>query len=943
MKKITNKQFTFRISLAIFGFLAIGLAIGLAASGGTGFQLSNLFGGNQDVAVSKLYEHKKELMEYQYNMLKNPLTGKIPEGSFDGERAQAREILEFQRQMKTPDFASYSFVGPDNLGGRTRTVVYDVRYNGTTNRTMLAGAVSGGVYKSVDDGATWNRKSSTGDYFSCTSIAQDPRLGFQDTWYYAVGEPTGNSASAEGAEYLGNGVYKSTDSGETWARLPNSNTGALETLDNRADYIIKIVVNPIDGSIYIAALGAIIRSIDNGSTWTSVLSAGNNFGGARTTDIVVTSGGVFYAAFSGANDPAIDGVHKSTDGTTWTRIAGAGSATNPAGWNARGAYGRVVLAIAPNLESRVYALYHDNTSIDCDRTPKPEAELFYWNDSNASWTDISATLPDEPGCDSGVDPFAVQGGYDLVIAVKPNNADTIFIGGTSAYRSTNAGLNWTRVGGYANPVGADQYVNSHADIHSFVFQPGSPETMICGNDGGMQRTTNNLAATVAWTPINNGFRTYQYVHVVNDPRNGNNKVMGGAQDNGTTRNIGGTGSAFEPIYSGDGVSVGLSDPAVTGGVQYEYVGFQNSGIARRTADQSDGAGTRIIPTGVSGGLFVTLFKLDPDNTERLYYVNKNKLYRTTSASTVTSSTWTEMTGIETAVGTRTTMEGEPPVPVVTPIKITAIGLSRGAYNAATSSLFFGTEDGRLFRLDDPTGVAANTAPVNITGANFPAGAYVSSISTSPVNDDTALVTFSNYGVNSVFYTDNANAAAFNRNAPPPIWTNVENNLTLPSYRSSAILNIGGTLEYFVGTSAGLFRITGLPAAGNWVQEGSTTIGNAVVSSLDLRVSDNKLLVGTHGIGMLASSTSTSANASISGKVGTASGLGIKNARVVITLPNGEKRMASTNSFGYYRVSDLAAGETYVVQVNSKRFSFANPTRVVSLNGNLDNYDFIAEQ
>ncbi len=383
--------------------------------------------------------------------------------------------------------------------------------------------------------------------------------------------------------YLGNGVYKSTDNGETWARLPNSNTSPLEEFNISADLIFKVVVDPTNGNVYIAAAAAILRSTDGGNTWNNVLND-TLVSSGRATDIIVTSTGVFYAAFAGSNSPGTDGVWRSPTGASgsWTRIAGSGSGTNPPGWNAQAGYGRVVLALAPSLESRVYALYFNNTASDCIGTAAPEAEFFYWTDgAPGTWTDISATLPNEVGCSDGNDPFAVQGGYDLVIGVKPDDPTTVFIGGTNAYRSTNTGATWTRVGGYAGPTGYAQYANSHPDIHSFVFQPGSPATMISGNDGGIQRTTDIMAGTVAWTQINNGYRTYQYYYVVNDPRNANNKVMGGAQDNGTTRNVGGTGSTFEPILSGDGVSVGLSDPAATGGFQYEYAGFQNGSIIQK--------------------------------------------------------------------------------------------------------------------------------------------------------------------------------------------------------------------------------------------------------------------------------------------------------------------------------------------------------------------------
>jgi|CXWL01.1.fsa_nt_gi hypothetical protein len=806
--------------------------------------------------IDNLSERKKDpnarmtdflgAMEYEFNMLKNPTTGKIPEGVYEAELAQAKEILSRQQLIeRVTSTNAYTFQGPNNLGGRTRTIAYDVRFDGVTNSVILAGGVSGGVYKSTDNGATWVRKSPTGAHFSCTSIAQDTRVGFQDTWYYGVGEAISNSASATGAYYSGNGVYKSTDNGETWA-ITSLNATALETFSTAADFVNKVIVDPTDGNVYVACPATIIRSTDAGTTWATVLSGTLSFS-SQYTDIVVSSTGRLYAAFGGTNSSTVDGVWASAPGATsgdpasWVQIAGAGAGGSPAGWNAEGAYGRVVLAIAPSLESRLYALYYNGTTSTC--TPGlVEAEMFYWDDVGGTWTDISATLPNESGCLAGNDPFAVQGGYDLVVAVKPDAASTVFIGGTNSYRSTDAGLTWTRIGGYASSATYALYASSHPDVHSFVFQPGSPLIMLCGNDGGIQRTTDCTAGTVAWTQINTGYRTYQYYYVTLDPRAANDKVIGGAQDNGSTRNgeIGETGTSFEMVYGGDGISVGLNDPAATGGTQYEYVGSQSGYINRRPSTDALGFTTNITPSGEGGtGLFVTYYKLDADNSQTLYYANDNALYRTTSASTVTSGAgWTSMTGVATAVGASN--------------DITAMATTRGTYSGSTASLFIGASNGKVYRLDDPAAAAAGTGPVDITGASFPAGAYVSSIAVNPRNDDTVLVTFANYGVaGNVWWTGTANSAV-------PTWTDVEGTLTLPSYRSCAIHAVPGSpeVQYYVGTSVGLYRSgTSFPGTPGWAQEAASDIGNAVVSSLAFRPVDGKLLVGTHGYGMWSTNLS----------------------------------------------------------------------------------------
>ena len=183
-------------------------------------------------------------------------------------------------------------------------------------------------------------------------------------------------------------------------------------------------------------------------------------------------------------------------------------------------------------------------------------------------------------------------------------------------------------------------------------------------------------------------------------------------------------------------------------------------------------------------------------------------------------------------------------------QITALA-TKGTYNALTASLFIGTNEGRLYRLDDPANAAAATAS-EYCGA-LPAGAYISSIAVNPRNDDTVVVTLSNYTIanvpiNNIWWTGNANAAS-------PTWVGVEGGLSAPSFRSSSIAITNTGVEYFAGTSVGLYRAATIdgssPGTTAWTQEGPPDVGNALVTSLALRPVDNRLLVGTHGYGMWA--------------------------------------------------------------------------------------------
>lgn len=88
---------------------------------------------------------------------------------------------------------------------------------------------------------------------------------------------------------------------------------------------------------------------------------------------------------------------------------------------------------------------------------------------------------------------------------------------------------------------------------------------------------------------------------------------------------------------------------------------------------------------------------------------------------------------------------------------------------------------------------------------------------------------------------------------------------------------------------------------------------------------------------------TAANASVSGRVRTADGSGIRNARITLTTADGMAYMTLTASFGYYRFDNIPAGQIVILSVSSKRFIFYQPTRVLNVNDEISDIDFIANE
>ena len=907
--------------------VSVGLVL-LAASGAIYFFNSRI-GDHHDSNAS--YKENEEFEEneaaYQYlrwkyeaDMIKDPTTGEALFGLRDQEIEFARTIPERNTSPGTARLTiqnNYIPAGPNNIGGRTRAIAYDVRYNGTSNRVLMAGGISGGIFRSVDDGANWTRVTPANEVHNVSCIAQDPRDGFQDTWYAGGGEYIGSSTDATGAGYLAYALLKSTNNGATWTRISLTNitdfngtglpAGVPERFDHPFDYVHKIAVHPNNGDVYVACHRRVVRSSNGGTTFQTVFgSATAAFAAGGQGDVVISPGGKIYIAMTGAApDLNLRGIWSSPTGNlnSYTRLAGGSNlgVDSVDGWRGN-AYSfqlsgterfydtrRTLLALGN--ENILYVLYENGLSNEGPNFNK-EADLFKLDmTSGNNWTNLSNNVPDfASGNHTATDPFAIQGGYDLFITVKPNDPNIVFLGGTSLYRSTNgfastAGTSW--IGGYGNTLPTLSFYGqsanpndptkwSHPDIHSLAFNPTNSNVAICGNDGGLQ-ITSNISATggaepVAWNIIRN-YQSLQYYRVAIDPEPGANNFVGGAQDNGThfrdKTGIVGVAVAdsnnHRRLIGGDGGSVGISKR--NGSTQYLYGAVQLGSIRRGQLQAAFGA-TEIRPNGLTTsstntttefGEFVTNFRLNPDNTEDLYYVNFNRLFRTTSASTVSSgSGWTELTGVSSAVnGTNDRSIG-----------IRALTFSRGNYGSL-HSMYFGTTDGRIFRLDDPRNANVAATPVNITPSSIDiSGLNVQDIAVNPNNDNEILVVITNYGrtvgaafnnVTNILWTNNAKSAS-------PTWRIAEGNLEGTSTTGfisarSAMITVkkdgsgNAVTEYYVGTAAGLFAVENLGptliggGSPTWQRDGSTTLNFAVINSLAYRPDDNVLLIGTHGNGL----------------------------------------------------------------------------------------------
>ena len=255
----------------------------------------------------------------------------------------------------------------------------------------------------------------------------------------------------------------------------------------------------------------------------------------------------------------MNGIYRSVDGTTWTNITtGFVSCI----------FGRIVVAIAPSNQNIVYFIVHNVPDGEPNSVNKHQLWKYQYVSGDGTgaggiWTALGSNLPQAGQGNLGTfnEPFDSQGGYDLYIQVNPTDPNFVLIGGTNLYRSTDGFTTTTttkRIGGYQPATENGTYPNSHPDIHTGFFQPGSSTAYYSGHDGGISRTDDITADVTADNPVtwfsrSGSFNVTQFYAVSLDPENGSNWVAGGFQDNGsyvTNTNV--LASPWQSINSGDG-------------------------------------------------------------------------------------------------------------------------------------------------------------------------------------------------------------------------------------------------------------------------------------------------------------------------------------------------------------------------------------------------------
>ncbi len=841
----------------------LGIAIGIIA----------LFFVNRDKSLEStefknVDGHAEARAKWLRSRLVDPQTGEIPVNMRQRELTFAKTLpksIFSSKGSRADDSLSYIRRGPQNVGGRTRALAVDL--SNTSN--ILAGGVSGGMWRSTNFGLTWSKVSSNDYVQNISCIVQDSRPGKKDVWYAGTGEGRG-SLTGNDFTLLGNGLLKSTNKGVTWTPLASTQ---VEKVNNAGDWgiIWSLAIDPSNTSqdeVYAAANGVIMKSIDGGATWKKVLG-GNNSSASFYADVKVTSTGVVYAALSRHINQPNPGVYRSVDGETWVNITGAVWPSN---------YERIVFDIAGSDEDELVFLTRtpgSGSKADPSSTDNEYSSLFKYNylsgdgsGSGGVWTNLSSNIPSNT---NAYYTFDTQSNYNMIVRIDPFDKSIVYIGSTNLFRSTDGFTtrnNTVQIGGY-NPKSFTEpaeyrYPNQHPDQHNLIFLPNNSSEAFSASDGGVSFTNNIKAAEVEWQFKNSGYFTSQFYTVAIDHLVKNNAILGGLQDNGTfyTNSASNRKDWKDPLQS-DGSYCAVEDGTLSDGSGVYYVSSQYGRTYRIRMNGSGDktASVRLDPTAANQ--FNRSANFDFINPFELDYVDNNvmyMLYKDGAGGPSRIKVHNSLKSIN-IDNTDVTRNDWSTMNFAFPRSITAMVSSRS--NPA-HRLYVGTSNGSMYRVEKANDLSTTVVTEISTLPQVLKGTYVSDFAVHPDDADKVLAVYSNYSAYSIFYSENGGdtweLAAGNLEDEldagiPQAALGLGNG---PSVRCAAILETDSGAAYYVGTSIGLFATNKLDGENTvWSQQSPDLIGNAIVDKMDTRDSDNYLAIATHGSGIFGVNVSSS--------------------------------------------------------------------------------------
>ncbi len=672
-----------------------------------------------------------------------------------GQRANSEGMIASQSLLKAHRYASskmkreeskrqsngktvqWESIGPNNVGGRILSLAIDP----SNTNILWAGSASGGLWKSTTKGIgadAWEYVNTGFPTISISAITIDPTnpnvmyIGTGEISYYhfpLIGTP-GARAS------YGMGILKSTDAGATW------NTTPLTFTFSQITAIQKIVLNPLNtNTMYAATSEGVYKSINAGQTW----SVSNST--VMTMDLTMSPSdtSLLISSHGNLNSSPNPGMYRTSDaGASWTLVTNYSPTFSD--------FGRTALSFSPSNPQIVYA----GISSGSTRTL---IGLYKSSDAGISWTKVSST-----------NYVGSQAWYNNVLAVHPQNENTVYCGGLDLFKSINSGgtltrkSDWTRgYMFYIEPGGNEgDSLYAHADHHAIAIDPTDPNIIYAGTDGGVFQSTDGGET---FSGRNGGLVTTQFYPGFANSFLNENIAFGGLQDNGVLKYLGTT--TWNKVDGGDGGWCAI-DPRNDNIVYDEYVYLTvsksiNGGISFRNI-------SAMLPSGSSNANFIAPFVISPSSPDILY-AGAKIVYKSTNGG----DTWFAPNGGGWFNGTQ----------------VSAIGVSWTNADTLMASTGTGSyTSSPTFQIFRSTNGGINWA--NVTGT-LPSR-YPTDIHFNYSNSKTVFLTYGGYGSSHVFKTTNFGQT----------WIDLTANL--PDVPVQSIVNDPENPEdIFVGTDLGIFH------------------------------------------------------------------------------------------------------------------------------------------
>ena len=809
---------------------------------------------NRDYPIDALSKGNKQSAEYLQMLRTNQQTGNI----------DPQDLIEVQQQLAelNSDRAGLNIewkqLGPDNFGGRTRALIYDNQ--DATGSTAFAASVTGGIFKSTDNGTTWSKINNATSNLKVSCMVQTPSGDI----YVGTGESfSANKYSGIGqmgysSGFMGTGIYKSTD-GENFT-LISSTAPEMNNKDADFAFVNEVAFDEASGNLYAATNTGLKYSSDNGSSWATAKDSDGNELTENATDVQASNGVVIasvnnmaYAASDGNPDAFI---LRSYDGAESDSV-GVIPVTNVK---------RIEFAIAPSDNNIVYASVV-NQFEDIYNVYKSE-------DKGQNWSIVL------PGSESLLI-LGGQGVYNNFIKVFPDNPTKLLIGGITLWVGEKVQEDgfyaWKSISqGFVNML--DDYV--HVDIHTLAINPVDPNRFLVGTDGGIYRGTYS-SGQFTYTNGNRDYATTQFYSV--GYSGVYNRVIGGAQDNGSVLVTGNgntpkqgveiMGSQFGFQNGGDG------GPAVISIINKDVlVASTTYGDVRRSDDSGENYSTNDQFLNGIGNInaFKTPMALwesfdNPNSRDSVWFYNRsNEVYKKDSVVLLESnnSNYPFYRPLTQDLEPGDSLQYVDPVSsrfflatanhVYMTVDLHNFAKTPEWWEIANSDftdfsgiphciavsadanhVFFGTQSGELFRVSNlalaynferadissPSSiVSVEKIPLYVPGTTDEITQIITSISIDPNDANNILVTLGNYGNDQyLMYSTDALSQA-------PEFASKQGNLPkMPVYSSLIEMKEGNIV--LIGTENGIFTTENISASSpNWTAD-FTGMGNVPVFEL----------------------------------------------------------------------------------------------------------------